>query len=218
VTLDDLQWASPAMLAVLRILPQELKRHPVAWILARPQTPAVLLLTVEEAMFAGIMTAAEDAFSFRQELLRRAVGDMLPRRTRKALHRQGGEILLNRGESAARAAGNLLQAAQPSDPASLTGLNMAAAQILCSSLQTAVDLALRTLELMPSNDPAVLSRSVTADEAVTAAGRLERAARIVHDALAQPLPAIAEVRLRCALSSKSCASAAGPGAPAPKHG
>ena len=39
VCLDDLQWASPATLAALRTLPRELKRHPVAWILARSTTP-----------------------------------------------------------------------------------------------------------------------------------------------------------------------------------
>ncbi len=38
VCLDDLQWACPATLAALRTLPQELKRHPVAWILARSTT------------------------------------------------------------------------------------------------------------------------------------------------------------------------------------
>ena len=35
VCIDDLQWACTATLAALRTLPQELKRHPVAWILAR---------------------------------------------------------------------------------------------------------------------------------------------------------------------------------------
>ena len=39
VCLDDLQWASPATLAALRTLPLELKRHPVAWLLARTSTP-----------------------------------------------------------------------------------------------------------------------------------------------------------------------------------
>ena len=39
VCLDDLQWAGPATLAALRTLPRELKRYPVAWILARSSTP-----------------------------------------------------------------------------------------------------------------------------------------------------------------------------------
>jgi DNA-binding CsgD family transcriptional regulator len=39
VCLDDLQWASQATLAGLRTLPRELKRHSVAWILARSSIP-----------------------------------------------------------------------------------------------------------------------------------------------------------------------------------
>src|SRR6516165_1374382 len=39
VCLDDLQWADLATLAALRTLPQELKRYPVAWLLARSCTP-----------------------------------------------------------------------------------------------------------------------------------------------------------------------------------
>ena len=39
VCLDDLHWASPATLAVLRALPRDLNRQPVAWLLARSTTP-----------------------------------------------------------------------------------------------------------------------------------------------------------------------------------
>ena len=94
------------------------------------ETPAMLLPTVEEAMDAGIMTAAENSFSFRHPLLRRAVGDMIPRPGRKALHRQYGQILLSRGEPAALAAEHLLQAAHPGNPASLADLDTAAAQTM----------------------------------------------------------------------------------------
>ncbi len=80
------------------------------------ETPAGLLPTVEEAMDTGIMTAADNAFSFRHELLRCAVGEMIPRPARRALHRQYGQILLSRGETAALAAGHLLQAAHPGRP------------------------------------------------------------------------------------------------------
>jgi predicted ATPase len=38
VCLDDLQWASPATLAVLRTSPRELKRDPVAWVFTRSST------------------------------------------------------------------------------------------------------------------------------------------------------------------------------------
>ena len=168
------------------------------------ETPATLLPAVEETMAAAIMTAAEHAFAFRHPLLRRAVGEMIPGPARDALHRQYGEILLTRGESAARAASHLLQAAHPGDPASLAGLDRAAAQTLRSAPQTAAGLALRAAELTPADDPAALSRAVAAAESLTAAGQLDRAAGIAYDMLAKPLPPAAEDRLRCALSSVLC--------------
>jgi DNA-binding CsgD family transcriptional regulator len=169
------------------------------------ETPAMLLPAVEEAMDAAIMTAAENVFAFRHQLLRRAVGEMIPRPARQALHRQYGQILLARGESADRAAGHLLQAADPADPASLAGLDQAVAQTLSSAPQTAARLAVRALELTSPADPAALARAVAAAEALAAAGRVDQAARIARSTLAAPLPSLAEDRLRCALSSVLCA-------------
>ena len=169
------------------------------------ETPAALLPTVEEVMGAGLMAATDNAFFFRHELLGRVIGEMIPRPARKALHRQYGQILLSRGESAGRAAGHLLQAAYPGDPASVADLDIAAAQTLPAAPQTAANLALRALELTPPADPDALSRSVAAAEALTAAGRLDQAARTAQHALARPLPPTAEARLRCALSSVLCA-------------
>ena len=168
------------------------------------ETPAVLLPAVEEAMDAGIMAATEDVFSFRHQLLYRAVADLVPPPGRKALHQQYGQILLRRGEPAALAAGHLLQAAHPDDPASLASLESAAAQTVHAAPQTAADLALRALELTAPGDPALLARAVSAAEALAAAGRLDQAARIAQDTLAKPLPPVAEARLRCALSSVLC--------------
>ena len=119
--------------------------EPAQW--AAWQAPAALLPVVQEAMGAGIVTAAEDAFAFRHALVRRAVAEMIPQPARKALHRQYAQILLGRGGPAALAAGHLLQAAHSRDPASLAGLDQAAAQTLPSSPQTAADLAARALEL-----------------------------------------------------------------------
>jgi DNA-binding CsgD family transcriptional regulator len=169
------------------------------------QTPAMLLPAVKEAMDAEILTATQHAFAFRHPLLRRAVGEMLPRPARKALHRQYGEILLGRGDSSARAASHLIRAAHPGDPASLARLDTAAAQTLDSAPQTAVSLALHALELTRPADPTALSRAVAAAEALTAAGRLDQAGRIARDLLAKPLPSAAEDRLRCALSTVLCA-------------
>ena len=168
------------------------------------QTPATLLPAVEEAMDAAIITAVEHTFAFRQPLLRHAVSEMIPRPARNALHRQYGEILLSRGESA-RAASYLLQAAHSGDHAALAGLDTAAAQTLRSAPQTAADLALRALELTAPAGPDALGRAVAAAEALVAAGRLDQAAQLSHDMLARPLPPTAEDRLRCVLSSVLCA-------------
>ena len=166
--LDSLSQRTRHLLVTAAVLGPAFRLEDAAEMLG--ETPATLLPAVEEAMDAAIMTAAEHAFAFRHQLLRRAVDEMIPRPARKALHRQYGEILLARGESAARAASHLLQAAHPGDPASLAGLDQAAAQTLRSAPQTAADLALRALELTPPADPAASSRAVAAAEALTAAG------------------------------------------------
>jgi DNA-binding NarL/FixJ family response regulator len=201
--LDGLGKGTRQLLVTAAVLGSAFRLEDAAEMLG--QTPATLLPAVEEAMDAAIMTAAEHTFAFRHQLLRHAVSEMIPRPARDALHRQYGEMLLARGESAARAASHLLQAAHPGDPAALAGLDTAAAQTLRSAPQTAADLALRALELTAPAGPDALGRAVAAAEALAAAGQLDQAARISRDLLARPLPSAAEDRLRCALSSVLCA-------------
>jgi DNA-binding CsgD family transcriptional regulator len=200
--LDGLSQQARQLLVTAAVLGPAFRLEDAAEMLG--ESPATLLPAVEEAMDAAIMTAAEHAFAFRHPLLRRAVGEVIPRPAREALHRQYGEILLARGECVDRAAGHLLAAAHPADRASLAGLDKAAAQARAAP-QTAAGLAMRALELTSAADPAALSRAVAAAEALTAAGRMDQAARIARDMLAQPLPRPAEDRLRCVLSSVLCA-------------
>ena len=174
-------------------------------------TPAGLLPLVEETLAAGMVVADDAAFSFRQPLIGRALGQLVPRPARSALHRQFGELLLRRGESPA-AASHLLEAATTGDGASLAGLDNAAAELLPADPQTAARLALRALDLTcpdapgAPGTPVARARLVAAAEALTAAGRLDRAARLIQHGLAQPLPPVDEARLRCALSTILCAS------------
>jgi DNA-binding NarL/FixJ family response regulator len=165
------------------------------------QTPAALLPAIEETMGAGIMVVTAQEFSFRQPLLRQAVGEMIPPPARRALHRQYGEILLGPRRSAVLAAGHLIRAARAGDPASLAGLDTAAAQTMAYAPQTAADLAARALELTSVADPDALPRAVVAAEALTAAGRLGEAEHVAAATLAKPVPPVTEARLRCALSS-----------------
>jgi DNA-binding CsgD family transcriptional regulator len=168
-------------------------------------TSAALLPAIEEALAAGMIVADDAAFSFRHRLLCRATATMVPRPARSALHRQFGELLVRRGESAAAAAGHLLEAASTGDLTSVTGLDSAAEELLPSAPRTAAALAVRALELTPPDDPGMLARSVAAAETLTAAGRLDHASQIAGDALVHPLIPEAEARLRCVLSSVLCA-------------
>ncbi|HEY6497073.1 MAG TPA: AAA family ATPase [Trebonia sp.] len=190
------------VLVTAAVLGEKFRLEDIAEMLG--ETPAVLLAAVEETMAAGITVAGENEFSFRHELLRRAVGETTPRPGRRALHRQYGQILLDRGESAALAGCHLLQAADPDNPASLTDLDAAAAQTIQAEPQTAADLASSVLELTPAGDPEELPRAVAAAEALAAAGRLDQADRVATDTLAKPLPPVTEARLRSVLSSVLC--------------
>ena len=142
-------------------------------------TPAALLPAVEEAVDAGILVTSDDLFRFRRKLVWHAVVHMIPRPARKALHRQFGEILLSRGGSALPAAAHLLRAAHANDPASLTGLDRAAAETLQTSPQTAARLAQRAVELTDPADAGALPRAVAAAEALTR-GRPARPGRPDH--------------------------------------
>jgi len=197
--LDGLSEQARHLVATAAVLGPSFRLEDAAEMLG--ETPAALLPTVEEAMRAGILDAADAGFSFRHQLLGRAVGDMTPWPARTAMHRQYGQLLLDRGGPAAVAARHLLRAALPGDSASLADLDVAAERTLGPAPQTAADLALRAMELTPCADPAALPRAVTAAEALTAAGRLDKAARTARLALGKPLPPTEEARLRIALSS-----------------
>jgi DNA-binding CsgD family transcriptional regulator len=201
--LDGLSKRARRMLVTATVLDPSFRLEDAAEMLG--ETPTAMLLAVEEAMDAGILTAGQNALSFRHPLLRRVVSEMIPVPVSNALHRQYGQILLRGGESVAVAARHLLQAAHAADHASLTDLDDAAAQAVRTAPQTAADLASRALELTSAANPRALERSVTAAESLAAAGRLHQADQIARDALARPLAPATEARLRCVLSTVLCA-------------
>jgi hypothetical protein len=95
----------------------------------------------------------------------------------------------------------LLPAAQPDDPRSTAGLDIAAARALHSDPQPAVDLAWRALGIASIGDPGMLASAVASVGALTAGGRLDQTAALSLSTLADPLSATAEARIRCALST-----------------
>jgi DNA-binding CsgD family transcriptional regulator len=200
--LDQVSAKTRHLLKTAAVLGPAFRLEDAAEMLGEP--PAALLAAVDEALDAALVTAVEHVFAFRHQLLRRAVGEMIPAPARTALHRQYAEILLSRGSSAAVAATHLLQAAHPGDPTSLSVLDKAAARTLGADPSVSAELAIRALELTVPGDTATLTRSVTLAEALAAAGRPAEACAIAERALGRPLPQTAEYRLRCVMSWVLC--------------
>jgi DNA-binding CsgD family transcriptional regulator/tetratricopeptide (TPR) repeat protein len=196
--LDELGAARP-LLQTAALLGRSFRLEDAATLLGT--SPAALLPAVHEAFTAGVLVATQDALTFRHEVVWRAVSETLPLPVQEALHRQIGEMLLAQGGSAASAAAHLLSAARGGDLGALARIDQAAAEVLPSSPAIAADLATRALELTSPGDPQLTQRSLTAAEALTAAGRLKEATKLANAALAMPLPPATSARLRCALSS-----------------
>ncbi|MDN3357534.1 LuxR family transcriptional regulator [Actinomadura sp. DC4] len=152
------------------------------------ELPSRLLPQLKEASAAGIIVSAGDTLVFRHELLRRAVAETLDTPVRLALHRQAGEMLLNRGGSAVPAATHLMHSARSDSPATLIALDRAADEVLRSAPQTAADLAVRALELTAPTAPGRHARMAAAVEALTSAGRLGEAAELARSALGHAPP------------------------------
>ena len=197
--LGELTGRTRSLLEIMAVLGDSFRLDDAADMLGEP--PAGLLPLVNEALAAGILSAGGQAFSFRQPLLWRAVADVVPVPARHALHRQFGEILLGRGDSALTAASHLVKGARRGDPAATAGLDQAADEVGRSAPGTAADLAVRALELTLPDDADRYPRLVRAADALTAAARLDEAAALVGDALAQPLPTAYRAQLRAAESA-----------------
>jgi DNA-binding CsgD family transcriptional regulator/tetratricopeptide (TPR) repeat protein len=190
------------MLETAAVVGRAFRLDDVAEMLGRK--PALILPLAKEAVAAGLLLAGTDSFTFRHELIWRAITEDLPPSARQALHRQFGGILLARGGAAARAAAHLLEGARQADRAVTARLDTAAGELLRSHPQAAADLAVRALDFTPAADANRVSRTVRAAGALTAAARLDEATAIVRTELAQPQPSPGGAQLRCTLSSILC--------------
>ncbi|HKB31543.1 MAG TPA: AAA family ATPase, partial [Streptosporangiaceae bacterium] len=134
------------------------------------ETAATLLPELEAALEAGILAATPSALAFRHDLVWRAVAEGVPAPARQALHLQAGELLLDRGGPADDAAAHLISGTSADDAHAIARLDRAARAFLPSAPQTAADLTLRALELAGRADRGRFDRTVTAAEALAAAG------------------------------------------------
>jgi DNA-binding CsgD family transcriptional regulator len=191
------------LIEVSAVLGRSFAVEDVAEMLGQP--PAVLLPAINEALAAGILVADGEALAFRDDMSWRAVTEAIPQPLARALHRQFGQILLDRGDEL-RAAGHLVRGARHDDKPALHEMDRVVRTVLPSAPQTAADLATRALELTSPEDRAHADRLVAAVRALAAAQRLQEAAKLIGTSLATPLPALARARLRSALVSIHAAS------------
>jgi DNA-binding CsgD family transcriptional regulator len=200
--LERLSQGASQMLETAAVLGSAFRLDDVALMLDR--APAVLLPLVEEAEGAGLLHAGTESFTFKNELMWRAITENVPLPARQALHRQFGMIQLTRGDSAMNAAFHLLEGARQPDPEITASLDTAVDELLPLHPGMAADLALRALEVTPATNPQRFSRTVRAAQALTAAARLGEATEIVSTALGQPQPPAGDAQLRGTLSSVLC--------------
>lgn len=157
---------------------------------------AILLPALDEVISAGVVTSLEDRLAFRHELIWRLVADSVPAPVRRALHREAGEMLLGRGDSAVTAAQHLLHGAQRGDVRSIDGLVAAAKAVLWQAPDASAELAVRALELTDQSSASLTHRTVTAVRALSAAGKLTAAQALAQDALSRQVSSPASAKLR----------------------
>lgn len=157
---------------------------------------AILLPALDEVITAGVVTSLGDRLAFRHELLWRLVAESVPPPVRRALHREAGEMLLRRGDSAVVAAKHLLHGAQRGDARSIDGLVTAAKAVLWNAPEAAAELAVRALELTDQASASLVHRTVMAVRALTAAGRLDAAHSLAREALSRQVPPDPAAKLR----------------------
>jgi DNA-binding CsgD family transcriptional regulator len=163
-------------------------------------TPAEQLPPLEAALAAGFLTVREDDLAFRHELVRQAVVGAIPAPVRQALHVQIGRTLLGRGDRVTDAAAHLMGGAGPGDPPALADLDQAAAKVFASAPPVAADLAGRALALTDPADPLWFPRTLSAANALVAAGRPAEAAELADTALHHRTPGPATAELLTVLS------------------
>jgi DNA-binding CsgD family transcriptional regulator len=159
-----------------------------------------LLAAVQEAVDSGALVLRPNALEFRHDVIRRVAYEALPSAMRLALHRQMGELLVQRRDWA-EAANHLMQGVAAGDRVAAAGLDQVAREVRTTTPEWASELALRALELTDVDDVDRFARAATAVKNLVTAGRLGEANYLARRALGShgvPPPAAARLRLSLA--------------------
>ncbi|GAB3979719.1 hypothetical protein GCM10029978_075850 [Actinoallomurus acanthiterrae] len=193
--LDQLGPRTRHLLTVTAVLARSFSPDAAAAVLGT--TPAAIVPQLDEALSAGVLTVAGEELAFRHGLLWQAVTDAVPVPIRKALHRQIGDVLFDRGGPATAAAAHLMQGVRAGDSRGLAKLDRLVDDVLPVSPQTAADIALRVMRLTDPAEPARTDRTLTAVRTLIEAGRLDEAAGFTESALTRPLTTATHAYLCC---------------------
>jgi DNA-binding CsgD family transcriptional regulator len=167
---------------------------------AMGQTVGGLLGAIREAVASGALIATSDSLEFRDLETHRMAYEATPSALLSALHRQIGELLLERREWAA-AASHLMNGLRAGDQVAASGLEHVAREVRTSTPEWSSELALRALELTDAGDVDRFDRAATAVENLMAAARLQEAEYLASSALgSHGVPFAAAARLRLTLA------------------
>ena len=170
-------------------------------------TPTSLLAPLDELLRSGVLVEDSEHLAFRHDLLREGVLASIPASARQALERQAADVLLESGAPPVEVALWLADSAHPGDLEAISVLERAVQTLSASDPDTAAELARRTLELTPRDDPR--RAALVADTAVLlhAAGRVHDAMRFADTALGELLSPAQESEVRFGISTMFSLSA-----------
>jgi DNA-binding CsgD family transcriptional regulator len=160
-----------------------------------------LLVPISELAEADILVESGERLAFRHDLIRDAVRASVPPAVRRALDRQGAEVLLRRGALPIEVATQLAGSAEPGDEVAITTLLDAVGTLGATDPVAAAELAQQALRLTPARHP--LRGPLVSARAVSlfAAGAAQEAKRFADTALRQALPPAQEAEVRLSVAS-----------------
>jgi len=201
--IESLHRRTRQLIEVAAVIGRSFAVEDVAEMLGQP--PAVVLTAINEGIAAGVLAADGETLTFHDGVTWRAVIEATPEPLSRALHRQFGQVLLDRG-NALQAAEHLVRGARQDDRRALRELDQVMRTVFPSAPHAAADLAACALRLTVPDDPDYPERLVAAALALIAAQRLEDATSLIDSSLAGPLPAPVTAWLHYALASVHLAS------------
>ena len=171
------------MLSVAAVLGVGFSPTHLAAVTGRPIVE--LLVSLGDAMAAGLLREDGEDLSFRHELLREALYMDLPLGVRSAVHRDAARMLVRLGVPAGLLAEHALRGAERGDDDAVRLLHDAARQLVAEAPGTAVDLIGRAIEIARPISPLVPVLRADLAVALLWSGRAVEGEALCREALAQ---------------------------------